>query len=135
MIKDARSTLAVVVVGLLVGGCASVMEERADRPGADGAAATVEVTNHNWQDVVVYAIHPSQRVRLGLVVSMATVQLRIPATALGGDGMLRLVADPIGSNRPFTTERILVDPGARIELNVANSLALSSYAVRSGGVR
>jgi len=135
MIKDARSTLAVVTVGLLVGGCASGLEKPADRPGANGAAATVEVTNHNWQDVVVYAVHPSQRVRLGFVVSMATAQLRIPATAVSGDGMLRLVADPIGSNRPFKTERIMVDPGARIELNVENSLALSTYAVRSGGVR
>lgn len=130
MIKGSQGSLAVALVGLVLGGCASVTADPAERAGAAGAATTVEVTNHNWQDVVVYALHATRRVRLGTVVSMSTERFELSSTTLGTAGSVQLLADPIGSPRPYRTEQILVNPGGRIELKVANSLALSSYAVR-----
>lgn len=130
MIRGSQGSLAVALVGLVLGGCASVTADPAERAGAAGAATTVEVTNHNWQDVVVYALHATRRVRLGTVVSMSTERFELSSTTLGTAGSVQLLADPIGSPRPYRTEQILVNPGGRIELKVANSLALSSYAVR-----
>jgi hypothetical protein len=126
------SAAAVAVVGVLAGACAGGTGGAVETNGVGGEAAVVEVTNHNWADVTVYAVHLGTRTRLGTVVSMTTRTFRLPDRARLTDGALRLMASPIGSNRTHLTDLILVDAGDRIEWNLENSLVLSSYMVRNG---
>lgn len=109
------------------------------RQGADRAvgvqpapanAVTVNVENHNWSDIVVYAVRGGRRYRLGTVTSMQSAEFMVPPGLLGGSADLRLMLDPIGSRHAFVTEQILVTPGDRVLFSVENYLPLSSWAVR-----
>jgi hypothetical protein len=125
---------AVALAGLLAGACASGTGGAVATNGA-GDRTVVEVSNHNWADVNVYAVQLGTRMRLGTVVSMTTRRFTLPAqTRLAGGGV-RLMASPIGSTRSHLTDLILVDAGGRIEWNLENSLALSSYMVWNGNGR
>jgi hypothetical protein len=126
---------AVALAGLLAGACASGTGGAVETNGAGGDGTVVEVSNHNWSDVTVYAVQLGTRTRLGTVVSMTTRRFTLPAQTRLADGGLRLMASPIGSNRSHLTDLILVDHGDRIEWNLENSLALSSYMVRNGNGR
>jgi hypothetical protein len=125
----------VAMVGVLAGACASGTGGAAETNGVRGAVTVVEVSNHNWSDVNVYAVHLGTRMRLGTVVSMTTRKFTLPARALVADGTLRLMASPIGSTRTYVTDPILVGQGDRVEWNLENRLALSSYMVRNGTTR
>jgi hypothetical protein len=91
---------------------------------------TVEVTNHNWSDVVVYMVRNSSRVRLGLVTSMNTSSFRVPPVLLGTGASLQLEARPIGARDQFRSPSLQVLPGQKIELTVQNHMSISSVAIR-----
>ena len=114
---------------LATAACSGAGENRPDGPLPPDASTTVEVTNRNWSDMVVYAVRAGTRHRLGTVTSMTTRQLRVPrGLASGGSGVL-LVADPIGGREYFNTGRIMVGPGQQIQLTLENHLPLSNYSV------
>lgn len=92
---------------------------------------TVEVNNRNWQQVVVYLEVDGMRHRLGTVSTGHTQRFAMPRSAVLASGSVRLLADPIGSDEVFTTERIPIRRGQAIELTVQNHLRISSYAVWS----
>lgn len=125
----ARGAAAAVMVGILGAGCAS-WDGEGTTEGPIANRATVEVANHHWQDINVYAVHGAMRVRLGTVTSMRTTEFRLPAVA-GMMGRIQLVAAPIGSMRSYVTEPIMLREGDRIEWSVENPLTLSSHRVAS----
>jgi hypothetical protein len=94
-----------------------------------GRQTSVEVTNHNWQQVVVYLEAGGMRHRLGTVNTGRTESFHLPASAHVGAGSVRLIADPIGSAQVYTTEPIPVRRGQAVEFTVENHLPISSYAV------
>lgn len=91
---------------------------------------TVEVTNNNWSDVVVYLVRSTNRIRLGMVTSMNTLSFRVPPMWVHAGSSLRLEARPIGAQNPYVTPSLQVSPGQRIELMVQNHMNISSVAVR-----
>jgi hypothetical protein len=131
MVRRLGAAVAVATAGLLTGACASGTGGALETNGFE-EATTLEVTNHNWADVNVYAVLPGTRARLGTVVSMTTRTFTLPSRARLSGGGVRLMATPIGSNRTHLTDLILVNHGDRIEWNLENSLALSSYMVLNG---
>lgn len=126
-----KHTAIVLALGALAGGCASNQEEvRSAGPEAE-EQTRVEVSNHHWSDVTVYAAGGGARVRLGTVVSMRDRTFEISPEMVAIDGSLQLVAEVIGSSRTHRSDRILVGPGDWVEWNLENHLALSNYSVRS----
>lgn len=125
-----RKTVLVLALGAAAGACAANQEGLGDPPAASGEETEVEVSNNHWANVTVYAVGRSARVRLGTVTSMHSRTFDLPAT-VGGHGAFRLVAHIIGSARTYGTDPILVADGDRVEWNLENKLALSSYTVRS----
>jgi hypothetical protein len=128
MATGIRGGLAAGVIGLMTAGCASTAQE----PGADGHSpppTTVEVSNHNWADVTIYAVRSGLRVRLGTVRSMHTSTFRLPDAMLSVAGLVRLVAAPIGSTRTHSTDGIVVNQGERIQWRLENALSQSNYSV------
>jgi len=100
--------------------------------GGDVAAAEeipVRVSNHNWSDVVVYALHSGVRYRLGAVSSMSSRVLTIPRGVISALDGVQLLADPIGGDQTYTTEPIVTAPGDAIAFDVENQLSISTYSV------
>lgn len=126
---------AVVALLALSAACASAggAGGRTTVLGDDGAAdrdrpAYVVVENSHWQDVVVYADHLGSRTRLGMVSSMDTERLRLPARLRNGPD-LRLVLDPIGGGAPWVSPRVRVQGGEAVRVDVQNQLSLTSLGV------
>ena len=93
------------------------------------AESTIRVQNQNWSDVVVYAVRSGRKHRLGMVTSMSSARFRLPRGLALGAGDLRLVADPIGSNRSFTSEPIHLGTGQEVALSLQNHLPMSTVSV------
>ena len=85
-----RKFLAVLVF-LLSASTASAQHER-ERPNT----AMVVVENHNWSDVVVYAVRGGMKVRLGMVAAVHTGTFYVPPTMMTDGAMVRLYVRPIG---------------------------------------
>jgi hypothetical protein len=90
---------------------------------------TLQVTNHNYLDVVVYVIHDGQRTRLGTVTGSSTQGFTLPARLIGSAHELRLYGDAIGSEDFAITELLLVQPGQYIEWTLETDLRRSSVGV------
>jgi hypothetical protein len=124
--KCVRNILIAATAAML-GACAPAAEQA--ELGSPERGTTLIVQNNNWLDMVIYVVQGSQRARLGSVNSMTTSRFRITDSLAGGFGQLRLVADPIGSNRSFALPMINVVPGSEVQVRLENNIAASSYSV------
>lgn len=122
-----RTLLGPLVAVLLAAGCANARPATGPQPAE--TKTTVQVTNHNWSDMVVYAVHNGLRVRLGMVTSMSSRRMAVPRNLALATGDFRLAVDPIGSSQGFVTQPLQIRPGSRIEFNIQNNLPISSYSV------
>ena len=128
-----RKAAAVVSITLSAGACASAAGGSAagpeSGPYSGQRGATVRVTNNNWATMTVYAVRGTSRVRLGMVNSMATQVFTLPRSVMAGASGLRLLADPIGSNRVFLTPAVYVSAGEAVQFDIQNNLPISSVSV------
>ena len=93
---------------------------------------TVEVENHNSQDVVIYMLVGGISARLGMVTGLRTEVISISWKRLGGRRDIRLQAHPIGGTDLLSTERIVVEPWTIIHWMLETGLARSSVSVYAG---
>jgi hypothetical protein len=124
-----RTLVASTTLLAAAGACAPAGIGPATGPQPREEKAIVRVTNHNWADVVVYAVRYSTRYRLGMLATNQTLEFRLPSGAMSGSGDLRLLVDPIGSREVFTTQSISVAPGQWVDFKIENHLAISNWAV------
>lgn len=78
----------------------------------------MEVDNRSFVDMTVYVINGGQRIRLGLAVGKSTTRLTIPLRIVRTSRELQFLADPIGSDRTATSERIYVQAGDTVTLMI-----------------
>lgn len=116
---------ALVIVGF--SGCAKASKPPAEPQPAYGPVV-VDVANHNWNTVVVYAYSDGLTQRLGEVNTGSTVSMDTPAGMDPESTDFQLIVDPIGSLQVYRTGRIQVNPGDVVKLDVENDLNLSSYS-------
>lgn len=110
-----RAVIA-LLAALFLGGCASA------GGGPEPPYATVVVENDNIATVNIYAVRNGSRFRLGTVTGLATQEFELRRHMLGSAGDLRLVIDPIGSQRNYLTQSSIVNEGDVIELRVSSFL-------------
>ena len=126
--KAIRSALVAVATAAALGACAPATEQA--QLGAPESHTTLLVENNNWSDMVIYLVRGATRARLGSVTGMGTAKFRITdAMAGGGYGEVRIIADPIGSQRTYTSPVINIVPGSQVELTLQNNIQISSFAV------
>ncbi len=123
---------AVLLVALLAG-CSLLPHHRDEQqpdPLADEASEDVglHVANHNWADVVVFAVRGTTRVRLGDVNTGNEADFVLPKSFVLG-GQVTVILHPIGGPRDFSTGPIMVSPGQQIDMRVENSLAQTNWSV------
>ncbi len=125
------STLvAALGICLTVPACSSVGSSPRNGPLPPARETTsVNVSNRNWSDVVVYAVRSGTRHRLGTVTTNQIRRFTLPREMEVPGGDLRLLADPVGGSERFESGTIHVVPGQTIELSLENQLSISSVAV------
>lgn len=122
--------LSILLVGLLAAasvGCGSKSEPQTG-PMSQVQDATVQVTNNNWLDMVVYATRNGTRVRLGMVTSMDQEVFSLPSNLISNTNV-QLIASPIGANRSYSSEPLNVWPGQRVQFIIENQLGTSNVSV------
>lgn len=122
------STLAPLTLMVALTACAPQKAPRSV-PLEDADATTVEVTNHNWSTMTVYALRGGERIRLGTVHSMKDARFRIPAHLVRTNVGLRLLADPLGATGTYTTPSFTVMRGQVVDFTIENHLPISNVAV------
>jgi hypothetical protein len=120
--------VAVAFAALLAVGCAHGNSATAEPDAEDGAV--LQVANNSWSDMNVYVVRGSMRQRLGTVGSLGTGKFRLPRHIFTSPEPMRLLADPIGSTRPYLSPPLLVNPGQVVEWRLENNVQLSSAFIR-----
>ena len=115
-----RIRFVLPLFALLLGVAACSQRQPGDSPQAEVRTATLRVQNQAWVNMTMYAIEVGSgaRTRLGDVNSTSTATLRIPASTVGGGRSIRIVADPLGSQRTSSSFEIYVRPGETITLTI-----------------
>jgi hypothetical protein len=130
--RTKKSVLAALVLMAALSACITkrnAAEEWEAGEYVPDVPISVHVTNHNWADVVIYALRSTTRTRLGQVTSMSEVTFPLPPGVSAGGSDVRLLVDIIGSRAYFLTDMLLLSPGVQVQLWVENHLPASSWAV------
>jgi hypothetical protein len=106
---------SLIVMLATASACAGRAPETAAEPTE---SAAVQVQNQGFSDMVVYAIHGGQRIRLGLATGNSTNTFTIPRHLIRGAGGIRFLADPVGGNRTPVSEEMTVNPGDVVTLTI-----------------
>ena len=129
-----RFRLRAALVALLWGASACFIFNRGKpdpRPAFDAPAGEIalNVTNHNYLDVVVYVLHDGQQTRVGTVTGSSSATFYLPARLLGLGREIQLLGDPVGSPDYARTPTLVIQPGEYIEWTLETDLARSSVGV------
>jgi hypothetical protein len=103
-----------LAAGLTLPGCSKTPPGPVD----PATPAMVEVENQAFNDMNVYVLRGSQRVRLGTVPGNSKAVFEIPRSMVNQGIPIRFQADPIGGNRMPFSEEITVSPGETVVLRI-----------------
>jgi hypothetical protein len=103
-------------------------EDEAIAAALESDSVYVTVKNQYRLDVNVYALFSGGRQFLGVVTSFNSRDFSVRGT-LAEATRFRIAADPIGSNRNYVTEQILVRRGDVVLVTVLDPIAQSYYTV------
>ena len=95
---------------------------------APQGAVGLHVQNDNFLDVDVFAVSQGMRTRLGTVTGSSSANFMINPSMATQD--LRIVATPIGGMGQASTGSILVQPGQTIDFRVGSILSNSSVYIK-----
>lgn len=121
------SLLAAAVTASSVTACARTSQAAGDIAPATSIGLTV--TNQNFLDMDVYAVSDGLATRLGTVNGNNTRRFSLHPSLASRD--LRIVATPIGGNGRASTGEVLVSPGQIIDFRIGSTLRNSTVSVRS----
>src|SRR5438067_13529249 len=123
----ARVALLVVASGCLLFHRGTVYPRTAfDVPEGEIA---LNVTNHNYLDVVIYVVHDGQQTRVGMVTGSSTALLFVPLRLLGMGHELQLYGRAIASDSFARTPTLILQAGQYIEWTLETELRRSSVGV------
>jgi hypothetical protein len=123
-------TLLLALMLLSGAGChhASGAGESSGLPDADETIA-IRVVNHSQLDATIHLSHDGVRDRLGTVTAAATGTFAVRRRVLTG-GDFALLADPVGSNRAASSERLVAAMGTLFIWTLESDFSHNSVQVR-----
>lgn len=112
-----RITLSICIIFMLLFSCHTSARQGDDegRP-----ITTLHVENQNILDMKIYLVRGAERIRIGTVIGNGTEIFVIPRGIIVSAGLVRFLAEPIGSNQSPISQEISVRPGQEIELIITN---------------
>ncbi len=135
--RSGASRLIVTVLAVFLAAPACFVFKRGNKPDApttpvfaapEGEIA-LNVTNHNYLDVVIYILHDGLQTRLGMVTGSSSALLFVPARLLGMGHELELYGRTIGSDAFVRTHTLIIQPGQHVEWTLETDLRRSSVGV------
>ena len=115
-----------VAAGCLLAACHSRPGAVPDEP-VDGVP--LQISNHNWSDVVIYVVRDGFQSRLGVAAAATATSFTLPRRMLGQAGELQLFGRPIGAKGSAFTETVIVQPGQWVEWTLEDDLSRSAIGV------
>ena len=122
-----HNTLVAAAIALGFAACAPVTEQASQSHFE--SQTTLHVDNHNWAEMTIYVMRGAARARLGSVPGMSKANFKITDTMVNGLGEVRIIADPVGSERTYVSPVINVVPGSRVALTLQSHLPISYFSV------
>lgn len=89
----------------------------------------LNVTNHNYLDVVIYVVHDGVQTRVGTVTGSSSAVFFLPARLLGQAREIQLLGDAIGNDAYASTDILVIQRGQYIEWTLETDLARSTVGV------
>lgn len=123
-----------LMAALLFGACASTDGGTAASGAETADDRVIIVKNHGWEDVRVYAVRGSARLRIGTVSPMNRARFDLEPGMVDPRGYLQLLLRPIAGDDHLLMDEIPVWSGDVVHLDVRNVLALSSFAVHERAI-
>jgi len=117
-----------VAAGCLLAACHSRPGPGASEP-ADADGVPLQISNHNWSDVVIYVVQDGFQSRLGVAAAATATSFTLPRRMLGQAGELQLFGRPIGAKGSASTETVIVQPGQWVEWTLEDDLSRSAIGV------
>jgi len=112
---------------LLAASLSSCSALRRSGPAPNEPDTIVEVENHGFPDVVMYAVAAGDPYRLGMVTGSSSAKFKLPPR-FTSVGSVQLLARPI-AGRAYLLPAVSVSPGDLILVSLENSAAQSHVSV------
>jgi hypothetical protein len=124
----------ILATPLLMSGCASAGGSADLTSPFDASASvtpcTLEVENHGWSDLHLYALRvDGTRLPLGTVGSLDKRRIRFPKTLLAAR-QIQLLAVPAVLGEAYVTDLVMLEGGTTLQWHLKNELPLSTLVVR-----
>jgi hypothetical protein len=122
-----RHCFVLLAIAVVLSSCAR--PKSGDELNLD-SASTLNVVNHHWGDVDVYAVRDGQRQRVGTVTAAAEQNFELSPSLTKGAGTLQFQAHAVGSSGGINSETINVRPGGmQITWTLESNLSRATLAV------
>jgi hypothetical protein len=125
-----RTRLFALLAVTLLAGCVTANPFRR-HAGSGSADALVDLRNDRWDDLTVYLQREGTLLRLGVVPGKGTATLTVHEDYVRTNGMLRLVARPMGRDLQGASEQFGMGPGSRVTWHIPLTSGESPVAVTS----
>lgn len=125
------SSSSLILLLVLSSACGGGQAESGGALGGEGddSDVSVQVINHDFNDVVVYLDASGRRHRLGTATGKKTTSFSIPWRRLEGDRDVHLLADPISSEQELSSDSLQVTSGQAVVWTLQPRLTGSSISV------
>ena len=123
------SRLLLLLAMAAVPACHHAKRDAEPAPETAPVDVPLEIDNHNWLDVIIYAVHDGERSRVGIANASSQSSFVLPARLVGQGHEIRLLGHPIGGTSNTFTETVTVQPGQYIEWTLESDLSRSSIGV------
>jgi len=124
-----RAPLARLAIALLLAPAGCNALRNGGTPEDESDIVTVTIVNHHLLNVTVFNVVQGRRDRLGEVVATASTSFKLHLRRLPANE-IQLLADPIGSPRAVTSERLHVSSGDEVQWVLESDLARSHIDIR-----
>lgn len=117
---------------LAVLACAAPRQNLVDTssPPVSEEGFSLILNNRHYLDVNVFVQHDGQASRVGTVTGSSSMAVAVPLWMMGKNGLVRLIAEPIGDLSRYATDNLVLQPGQIVELNLESAIARSNYSVQ-----
>jgi hypothetical protein len=124
-----RGSLFLLVLGSIAACSHHASPDKSPTPSEANLDIPLEVTNHNYLDVIISVVHDGQSTRVGTAGGSSATSFALPPRLLGQGREIRLIGHPIGGEGSVITETVVVQPGQYIEWTLESDLKRSSIGV------
>lgn len=121
--------MRLIVIAVIAAASSACFHHHAPNESAASGPATLQVDNHNWQNVDIQVVHRGIQSHLGSVNASAVTEIVFPKYLLSDLGEVQLIAHAVGTPYTIRTQVIVLKPGTEVRWTLETDLNRSTIAV------